>query len=608
MTSVDEYNAALPIWPVTHPERGTPVITYKYYDTDRRLVGINYYFRANGMSSSATLAMNGLGWVFKPLPVPAPIYNLADILDRPNDPVAICDSERAAMAAAELLPGHACAAWQGRPQDTDWTRLKDRYVLIWPAVGDIPRAAAKAVHALIRAAGGHSRVLAPMGHDGDDATTYSEEGWTTSDVSHWLTAQRIGEPHVEAMPDQIPAQTDFANLLQLRIGLGLDLTAKGEAVSNINNAMLVLERHREVKDIVWYDEFLQRIMTDHANPREWKNADDVNLCLFIQRNIGCVKISLDSVRSAVIGYAYRHMKHCVRDWFETLKWDGLERIANFFPDNYGAKDTAYSRAVSKNFWVGMAARIYRPGCQLDNMVVLEGEQGVKKSKSLRIIGKSWFTQQHESVTGKGFFEVLQGKLLVEIGEMDAFTKGEVSKVKDVISCPTDRFRVPWDRHAEDHPRQCTFVATTNTDDWNRDPTGARRFWPIKCEGEVDVDNITRSRDQLFAEAIVAFKAGDTWYETPEAETKAEQRKRFIEDVWIDQIGAFVGHRSEVSTSEVLADALGVVMSKQGKAEQMRVGTCLKLLQWTRHTAKRDGRSIKVWRNPAFKFNDDGDVE
>ena len=179
--------------------------------------------------------------------------------------------------------------------------------------------------------------------------------------------------------------------------------------------------------------------------------------------------------------AFRNRRNCVRDWLESLKWDQVPRIEHFFENHFGADP----RAASANFWISLVARVCRPGCQVDNMVVLEGPQGIRKSSALRVIGGEWFTEQHESATGKGFFEVLQGKLLVEVSEMDSFSRAEVTKVKQIITCTNDRFRESYGRHAKDHPRQCIFVGTTNRDDWNTDVTGARRFWPIACQGEIN---------------------------------------------------------------------------------------------------------------------------
>jgi hypothetical protein len=343
-----------------------------------------------------------------------------------------------------------------------------------------------------------------------------------------------------------------------------------------------------------FDDFLGRPMT--GNPaREWTDADDLELNVRMQNLRGFGKIGLDTVRNAALMIAFRNRANCVKAWFDSLRWDRTPRIDHFFEDHFGAVGTVYTRSASKNFWLSMAARIYRPGCQSDHMVVLEGDQGIGKSAALRIIGGDWFTEQHESATGKSFFEVLQGKLVVEISEMDSFNRAEVTKVKQIVTCTSDRFRESYGRHAQDHPRQCVFVGTTNRDDWNRDETGARRFWPIPCHGEIDRDSIRANRDQFFAEAVHRFKQGEPWWTMPIEETLAEQEKRYEGDPWGELIETFVEAKSEVTGLEILTDLLKFEVSNITKREQMRVATCLRVLGWKRKKQRDGMRVVSMWR-------------
>lgn len=381
----------------------------------------------------------------------------------------------------------------------------------------------------------------------------------------------------------------------------LDRTGQGMPVANLNNAVAVLEHDPTLQGLVWYDEFLQRLLTQYRRgdevfePREWTEADDINLSLYMQRTIGLQKIGREIVSQAVIAVAFRDMRNCVRDWLDSLVWDQEPRIEHFFEDHFGADGSAYTHAASRNFWLSIVARVYRPGCKVDNMIVLEGVQGLGKSRALQVIGGQWFTEQHESVTGRGFFEVLQGKLLVEIGEMDSFSRADITRVKQVVTCPSDRYRESYGRYAKDHPRQCVFVGTTNKDDWNKDETGARRFWPIACKGDIDYAAIVANREQLFAEAVSLFKSGARWWEMPDAETKAEQAKRYDADPWLEPISEYIGLRREICVNEILVDHLKIDIGKVGRPDQMRAAACLRSLGWFSRN-ERAGRTIrKVWR-------------
>jgi predicted permease len=149
-----------------------------------------------------------------------------------------------------------------------------------------------------------------------------------------------------------------------------------------------------------------------------------------------------------------------------------------------AEENMYMMDVSPAFFATLGIRLHL-------QKLFEG------GASLRAIGGPWFAEQHETVTNaKAFAENLQGKLLVEISEMDAFSRAEVTKVKQVITSPSDRFREPYGRHSKDHPRQCIFAGSTNKDDWNRDETGARRFWPVACLNDIDVAAIQASAQSI----------------------------------------------------------------------------------------------------------------
>jgi predicted P-loop ATPase len=330
--------------------------------------------------------------------------------------------------------------------------------------------------------------------------------------------------------------------------------------------------------------------------REWGEPDDINLTLYMQRDIGLSKMDRGTVAQAVKLTAYRDVRNCARDHVESFEWDGTRRLEHFFVDIFGSEDTAYTQAAGRNFWLSMMARVFQPGCQVDNMVVLEGTQGKGKSSALQVIGGEWYAAQHESAMNpRAFAEVLQGKMLVEIEEMDAFSRAETNSVKKAVSVRSDRFR-PSGAHgyAKDHPRRCIFAGSTNRDDWNKDETGARRFWPVRCT-TVEIDLLERQRGLYFAEAVARFKAGETWWEMPEDETKAEQQARYDADPWQGPIARFVAQLPAVTVEEVMTECLKIELAKRTRAEQMRVGAVLRVLGWMQKDERRGNRVVKVWR-------------
>lgn len=415
-----------------------------------------------------------------------------------------------------------------------------------------------------------------------------EPPWTVEDIRKKIySAMRYGKGEVGASD---PAR-DFAGV---EAGGGEEDGGEehSKLQATLKNAVLEIEKF---KVLPTYDDFLNRVM---IGKREWTDADDLELTIVLQSRNGFSRMSVEMARSAALTVAFRNRGHSFQSWLDSLRWDGISRVDRFFAKYFGADSSEYSSAASKNFWVSICARAYRPGCKVDNMIVLEGPQGIKKSSALHVIGGDWFTEQHESATNsKAFGEVLQGKFLIEISEMDSFSKSEVTSVKASISCGNDRFREAYGRHAKDHPRQCVFVGTTNKNDWNRDETGARRFWPIACKG-INLDAIRLDREQLFAEAVVRFKRGESWWEMPE-EALVQQTERYVPPAWVEPIQAYLNAEPlepllETSVAEILEKALGIPEGQWSKSNEMRVAESLKYIGWMRKTVERNRKTVKRW--------------
>jgi predicted P-loop ATPase len=413
-----------------------------------------------------------------------------------------------------------------------------------------------------------------------------------------------GKP--EQVDDDIPRST-----IAKWEDCGVDFTDRGPVI-NIDNVTRVFTNWKPLQGLVWYDEFHRKIFTNGYNgtrkTREWIDVDDLNIATMLQRELAFKRLKDDTVHKAVVVHAHKNTRNEPKDWMETLKWDQGPRVETFFIDYFGTADTAYHRAVSKNWWVSMIARIYSPGCKVDNMVIIEGEQGKFKSTALSVIGGEWFTEATESVMTKDFYMSLQGKVLIEIAELDAFSRGETTTIKRVVSCAKDRFRPPYGRLSQDFPRQCIFVGTTNEEEYLRDHTGGRRSWPIKIKN-IDIESLKRDREQLFAEAVYLYKSGATWHDVPLEEAKAQQEFRRNSDEWEDVVAHFLAGRSETTTHEVAKEGLQIDIGRLDNFTQRRIGRVLQILGWKKAVRKRYNRNMKIWTLPGGsgeKLPKDGD--
>jgi predicted P-loop ATPase len=222
--------------------------------------------------------------------------------------------------------------------------------------------------------------------------------------------------------------------------------------------------------------------------------------------------------------------HPIKDYLRGLKWDGVERLDTLMIDYFGAKDNVYSREAIRKALVAAVSRIFNAGCKYDVVLTLVGEQGTKKSSFFKKLGKEWFSDTFMTVQGKEALEQIQGAWIIEMAELAGLRKAEVETVKHFISKQEDSFRMAYAHTSETYKRQCIFVATTNKKDFLTDPSGNRRFAPIevvksRIRKDVWVD-LDPEVDQIWAEAMVYFKAKELLFFSPEAEeiAKGEQRK------------------------------------------------------------------------------------
>lgn len=312
----------------------------------------------------------------------------------------------------------------------------------------------------------------------------------------------------------------------------LTLTKTGKVEDTIDNARIIMENDSRLKGRYFYDSFKERMtvcgdlpwiaLSDRASTA-WNDTDDSGLRSYIEKRYNITSISKisDAVALAMLNCA----RHPVREYLQGLSWDGSARADTLFIDYLGADDTEYTRTVTRKALIGAVARIMQPGCKHDHILVLVGPQGSRKSTTLAKLGKSWFSDSLYTVQGKEAYEALQGFWIIEMGEMAATRKAELESIKQFVSKQTDSFRAAYARRTQERPRQCAFFGTTNDDEFLRDATGNRRFWPVTVteKGRVTGDYITPELvDQVWAEIVVRYNAGEVWY-LDDAEIEATAR-------------------------------------------------------------------------------------
>ena len=171
----------------------------------------------------------------------------------------------------------------------------------------------------------------------------------------------------------------------------------------------------------------------------------------------------------------------------------------------GTEDLAAwaSRAV----FLGAVWRAFKPGTVMDEMPILVGPGGIGKTTFLKEavpphIPGLYGSSLDLAADPKAKVEALQGRCLVECGEMMGATRGEVGKIKDFISRVDDgAVRLAYRRDPEDSPRRCVLMGTADRGQFlARDPN-PRRFVPIVLSGgrAAGVYRMERNRDRVWGE-------------------------------------------------------------------------------------------------------------
>lgn len=301
----------------------------------------------------------------------------------------------------------------------------------------------------------------------------------------------------------------------------LEINKKGMYTSTIDNIVLILENDINLKGKIALNEFSHQItikkdlpwrkIKSNENQDTWCDNDDSNLRHYIEK-VYKIK-SQQAIYDGISVVASKNSYHPIKDYLNSIKWDGKKRVENLFIDYLGADNNDYTKAVARKMLVAAVSRIFNPGVKFDYMAVFVGKQGIGKSHFINLLGKNWYSDSINTVIGKEAYEQLQEAWIVEMAELSATKKAETESVKHFISKREDIYRVAYGRRVEKFKRQCVFFGTTNDDEFLKDRTGNRRFWPIN----VGVNNIEKSMfeklneseiDNIWAESVELFKSGE----------------------------------------------------------------------------------------------------
>lgn len=369
----------------------------------------------------------------------------------------------------------------------------------------------------------------------------------------------------------------------------LEVTEQGGFKTSLHNTKLIVQNDPRIVGVIAFNQFSQEVV-QVAKPRRikmkspkptvqldgeiWDLEDGINGDLWSDSHDNAVraifeapkrqggygiKVSDRDLRAAIDLVAQKYSFHPVRQYLSSLEWDGIPRMEHLFIDYLGAEDNAYHRKAAAMFLLGAVTRVIEPGHKFDFVPVLEGIQGKRKSTFVQVLARheSWFAElEGDFHDTKGMVEKMQGAWILELPELQGFSRAEVTTIKGFLSRLHDKVRMAYAKRATVFPRQCIFLGTTNEEQYLRDSTGNRRFWPVRCEVDmIDIDRLRKQVDQIWAEAFHVYtrmREEQSWGSLPlylsddvaQGLAKSAQENRAVEtaeqslagsiSVWLDQ--------------------------------------------------------------------------
>ena len=377
-------------------------------------------------------------------------------------------------------------------------------------------------------------------------------------------------------------------------------------VPNLANATLVLADCPIWKNSIKYDSFRHKIVVTGELPitafigSTWNDNYDIQTARWFQVND--IEITSYTAKEAVNWVAHRNSFNPLHEYLQNLQWDGESRIYSWLHKYCGVPNTQYTRAIGRKWLIAAVARAMNPGCKVQNVLVLEGAQGKRKSMVFEILGGEFYSVLDIGLGGKGAAELLDGVWIAELAEMESLNKSSTGAAKSFFTKDEDHYRPAYGKYAITVKRSTIFGGTVNEDEYLKDHTGGRRIWPALV-GEINLNRLRRDRDQLWAEAFLEYyerlaKEEDfIWWldSTEESFAKVEQSTRYEADHWYDDVRIWLADKQHVSATEVLSQCLKINQDHPKYDSYVnRVGRCLKFLNWNLY---RDVAGRRRYKRP-----------
>ncbi len=372
-----------------------------------------------------------------------------------------------------------------------------------------------------------------------------------------------------------------------------------------SNAALILAESKDTKGTIRFNALTKSIeVTGGPFATENPTTLDVAVSNYLMTEYG-IALSVHDTGMQLLRVARQNEYDPLQDYLRSCAraWDGVARLDNFFVDHLQAMTTDidgsdiadHVKRISGKWFISAVARAMNPGVKVDTVLILEGLQGIKKSTAIDALGGAFFTDSGITIGDKDSKMLAARSWLIELPELASFKRAESQVMKSFLSARIDLFRPPFGRMIEEFPRRCVFVGTTNDDAYLTDQTGNRRYWTVRCDGRIDVDAIRAVRDQLWAEAMVRYNAGEKWYfenvEHEEAANRSTGQRMESSILGEKLLAAWMAlserARGPMTTLEVAEKLLGVTdVAGMRHGTKMEIGHAMRAMGFKHRRVRR----------------------
>jgi predicted P-loop ATPase len=317
-----------------------------------------------------------------------------------------------------------------------------------------------------------------------------------------------------------------------------ELIGNAYALKRKENYAIILENDHYYESLC-YHEHSDRILW---NNEEIKPHHYEDIAIDIERRYR-LQISDNNLIAAVVRVANLKQIFPIRDYLNSLSWDGKKRLNNLVEKVFNCEVSKENRkliqTMSQKMFIGWVARIFEPACKMDTMPILIGPKGTGKSECMKILASpKWFSRSHIEIGKKDALELIHqsGVWIWELAELKSLQGKTAETAKQFFSGQEDRFRSSYAKVPTKRKRRVCFFGTSNNYQI-LDDGAERRFWIFKNKGRIDDQYLIDNRDQIWAEAVERYKGGQTWYLTYDQEKHncIYQKTFLIDDPWSNDV-------------------------------------------------------------------------